>query len=648
MERNISNPNYDDKQDFNDCLRGRIEMNYPETINNGDIAIWDFSKYGFIPDITREEDYNPDYTTPTVHKSLWRQAQLNKIHGLFKVCDGIYQFRGYDMANITILEDKGGIIVIDCSTAKETAETALRLYRQHRGQREVNAVILTHSHADHYGGISGILGDNTNIPIYAPENFLTESMLENALVGDAMSRRVSFMYGTFLKTGTDGHVDSGLGKGIPLGGSTSFLSPTIAVVPTTHKKSCDVVYEGTPIQINGGDLCIEFILCPHTEAPAEMTVYIHQKCVLIGAEILSHTLHNILTPRGAEVRDARLWWKAIDKLIDRYPHVSTICATHHWPIWNSDEEGCPYCGNPCMQFLHQQRDTYKFLHDQTVRLINKGYTMLELAAYFDDPANLPDFMKNQWHNRGYYGTISHNVRAIYQKYLGWYDMHPANLNPLPPEKAAKLYVEAMGGTSAVVKIIDSAISENNLRWAAELGKHLVFANPTSVNRLKLANIFTALGYACEAGTWRDMYLTGAAELLKGGPLSPGGNGTANPAILNAIDDDLFYDFVASRLNGQKASGTDMTFAVTMNNATTLLEARNGVLNFHPSQSAGYPSFSIRKSDFIAFLLGKIDADTLVANLFDLCCTTPQEITAFFNLFDQTAVAFNIVMPKGFI
>lgn len=641
-----SEMDYNDTQDFSDCLRGRVDMKYPSTINNGDTAIWDLGQYEFIPDITTPEKYDPDKTEATVHNSLWRQAQLNKIHGLFEVCDGIYQFRGYDMANITFVEDTDGVIVIDCSTAKETAEKALELFRTHRGQQKVKAVILTHSHTDHYGGINGIIGENGNIPIYAPENFVTEAALENVLVGNAMSRRSTFMYGTFLKASTDGHVDSGLGKAITKGGSTGFLAPTITVVPNTHQASNDVVYECTPITFGGGSLEIEFMLCPHTEAPAEMTVYIHGKNVLVGAEILNHTLHNMLTPRGAEVRDARLWWKAIDKLIARYPQVEIICATHHWPIWNSDDIGYPYPGNPCKKFLRQQRDTYKFLHDQTVRLINKGYTMLELAAYFDNSANLPSFMKNQWHNRGYYGTISHDVRAIYQKYLGWYDMNPANLNPLPPAEAAEQYVAAMGGETAVKKLMQSAANMGNLRWAAELGKHLVYANPSETNRDALADIFTSLGYECEAGTWRDMYLTGAAELRYGGPLNPGGSGTANPAILNAIDVDLFYDFVASRLNGQEAIKEDVAFHITMDNAAMCVEVENGVLNFHPSEVKDSPAFSVVRADFTSFLLGKIGSDELWEKLFDKNSSDRADVIAFFDLFDQTVSAFNIVMPKG--
>lgn len=659
--------NYDDKQDFKDCLRGYKEANYPPAIRNDGTTIWDMASYDFIPDIKEPGDYKPDQFPDSVDKSLWRQAQLNKIHGWFEVCEGVYQFRSYDMANLTLVETSEGIVVIDCTTAKETAETALKLYKEFKKYKEsepvvVKAVILTHTHTDHYGGIRGVVGDDQSIPVYAPEHFVTEAALENVIVGDAMSRRSTYQYGTFLTPGIHSHVDSGLGKAIARGGSVGFVTPNRTVIPNGSNASTQpdpesgVVYEELPVVI--GEVQFEFMLCPHTEAPAEMTVYIHGKNLLVGAEILNHTLHNLLTPRGAEVRDARLWWKAIDKLITRYPDTEIVCATHHWPVWKYDEKGNQ--PNPninrCTRFMEEQRDTYKFLHDQTVRLINKGYTMLEIAAWFDKSENLPDFMKSKWHNRGYYGTISHDVRAIYQKYLGWYDMNPSNLNPLPPEEVAKRYIDAIGEEQAygvVSGMLNKDVGEyaEDYRWAAELGKHLVLSGRgTPVQqwryRYVLAKVYEALGFICEAGTWRDMYLVGAAELINGGPLNKSGGSTANPAILGAIDREMFYDFAASRLNGKAATNKAMAFQVNMDGFKMNVSVANSVLNFHEQGDGEAVPFTITREVFSALILGTKTVVDVWGKGLTADDSDKDDITAFFQLFDHAAPNFNIVLPKA--
>lgn len=646
--------NYNDKRDFDYCNRGYINMEYPSKItkivineNNvkNVVTIWDCDNYRFIPNV-----YDPAKTPNTVDKSLWRQACLNNIRGWFKVCDGVYQFRGYDMANLTLIETDAGVVVIDCTTVKETAEKALELYRNYTKKPfKVAAVMITHTHTDHYGGIEGVTGGDSTIPVYAPENFTTEAALENVIVGDAMSRRSTYMYGTFLNPKVDSHVDSGLGKALEKGGSVGFAKPTQTVVPVNYRNLGGTVYEEQEIVIGG--IRFEFMLCPHTEAPAEMTVYIHGKEVMVGAEILNHTLHNALTPRGAEVRDIRLWWKAIDKLLAKHPGVMVICNTHHWPIWVNDEAGKPYPGeNRCREFLEQQRDTYKYLHDQTVRLINKGYTMLEIAAEFDKANFLPDLLKAQWHNRGYYGTISHDVRAIYQKYLGWYDMNPANLNPLPPEQTARRYMDEIGEDQAY-RLIKSTLQkdikqyEEDYRFAAEIGKHLVFSNPSTLNRELLSRLYQQMGFTCEAGTWRDMYLTGAAELLKNGPLANMA-GTANPAILNTIDNELYFDYVASRVIGPMAIQYPQDFAITMmGEATVYASVKNGVLNYHGKAIAGAIPFTTSRAVFTQLVMGTRTAESAWGNGLTGKETDKKTILGFFALFEHAAANFNIVLPK---
>lgn len=680
--------NYDDVQDFYDAGAGFLRA-MKASVGPKDTPVWDISRYdellgGPLRSPERPEDAKQRQVfeasikerlsdcPATVNKSLWRQALLNHMHGLFCVREGIYQVRGYDLANMTMIEvqepDAGmkEIVIIDCTTDQETAKAALELYEEERGAYKITAVVFTHSHVDHYGGIQGVLAaSGTEVPIIAPEHFLEEAALENAIAGDAMARRSTYQYGTLLgvenvdkkeDTGKDGacvlaggKVDAGLGKDIQRGGTVGFAAPGILVIPNpdgrkneTVVSETSVIYEETEILL--GSRRFEFLLCPGTEAPVEMTVWIEDYHTLVAAEIATHTLHNLLTPRGAEARDARLWWKALDRLLCRYGgRMSCICATHHWSIVEPDDSRT----GRIVTFLEQQRDTYKFLHDQTVRLMNRGYTMLELAAWFDDEKNLPDFMKNQWHNRGYYGTVSHDVRAIYQKYLGWYDMNPSNLNPLPPEESAKRYIAAIGESRAFdavsgIRNRDVCGNQEDYRWAAELGRQLVFANPNQRNREVLADIYRALGAVCEAGTWRDMYLVGAAELVKGGPISPSGSSTANAAILSAIDDDMLFDYMASRLNAEKIV-EETHINISQDKGKTYYHfacsPESRVLNFHRGYKPGAHDLKTDRQGLVNLIKGirneKSDKEK-----------NDPAIDAFFELLERDAPSFNIVLPKN--
>lgn len=643
-----------------------------------------------------------------VNKSLWRQALLNHMHGLFQVREGIWQVRGYDLANMTIVEmpdppgesgGEKGIVIIDCTTNKETASAALDLYKEERGDFRIVAVIFTHSHVDHYGGIRGVLAKTeANVPIIAPEHFLEEAALENAIAGDAMARRSTYQYGTMLQvetrdggynaagTGAEpvvlatGKVDAGLGKDIQKGGAVGFAAPGISVVanPDGRKNEEEiygvtVLYEEAMTEIER--LHFEFLLCPGTEAPAEMTVWIEEYHTLVAAEIATHTLHNLLTPRGAEVRDARLWWKALDRLICRYGEkMSCICATHHWSMAESDGG----VTGRIVRYLEQQRNSYKFLHDQTVRLMNQGYTMPEIAGWFADEKHLPDFMKKQWHNRGYYGTVSHDVRAIYQKYLGWYDMNPSNLNPLPPEDAAKRYITAIGEANAY-RILNETLQypiddgqEENYRFAAEIGRHLVLsgggmneqdsASDTLVTiqqyRKALADIYRALAGRCEAGTWRNMYLVGAQELEDGKPLNQPQISAVSKDILNAMEDELFYDYIASRFNAEEAMRQEALGSMKQkyyitdseNRKTMELIGSGGVLNYRRCDKGageGGIGFMMSREVIGQVITGNMsiysamhDKNTEI-NMDDM-----NDVELLFHLFDVTLPDFAIVLPKG--
>lgn len=704
-------PDMGDYTDFYDAARGFCkELSEPiikYTSGNKETVIWETDRYRKLlgsPLRNKYEEIGSKYYDPRhgecpsfdntiadqmrfakdgVNPSLWRQALLNNMHGLYKVKDGIYQVRGYDLANMTIVETDCGIVVIDCTTTEETAIAALRLYRDFSyNKKPVQAIILTHTHVDHYGGIQGVIKESMcpkdQAPlIIAPENFLEEAALENALVGDAMTRRSTYQYGTFLNVLEDGtgKVDAGLGKDIQIGGTVTIASPDCVVVPNKEDEKVQTdgrsgyLYERLPYAVNLNDsVKFEFMLCPNTEAPAEMTVWIDKYKTLVAAEMATHTLHNLLTPRGAEVRDARLWWKALDKLAALYGDEAVcICATHHWPIWKDKDSKV----NRCRLFLEQQRDCYKYLHDQTVRLINKGYTMLEIAAWFDQPDNLPEFMKNQWHNRGYYGTISHDVRAIYQKYLGWYDMNPSNLNPLPQKDTAKRYINMIGRINVNNAINDIAKNENasheDLRWAAELGKHLVLSGcgdkAEQLNyRSLLASVYERLGFACEAGTWRNMYLVGAEELRKGGPIHAMPGGSANVSILCAMDIELFYDFVASRLSADNAKGIKKALILAIYEKPeesdagvkalhdTLEEGycitiENMVMNFHKitDPKSIENVIHITRSDFAKLILGLEYFDDLKDNI--TIYGNANNVKDFFKMFEKIDINFNIVLPK---
>ena len=537
----------DDRRDFEFAERGFIATRKdPKIMRDDGRLAFDLSSYGFVQ----------GEAPTTANPSLWRHAKILTRNGLFKVADRIFQVRGFDVSTVTFIDAGAGWIVVDPLTTVEVARAALELVTEHVATKPVLAVIYSHSHVDHYGGVGGVItaadAASGKVKVIAPEGFLEHAVSENIIAGPAMLRRARFQFGFTLPRSAEGEITSGLGP-CPSMGSLSLIAPTDLV---TH----------TGQEITVGDVTMVFQLTPGTEAPAEMNFYLPQFRAVFMAENANLTMHNLLPARGALVRDAKAWADYLTESIRLYGDRSDVMfAAHGIPRFGQEE---------IVAFLSNHRDAYKFLHDQTVRLMNSGLTSSEIAEVLA----LPDVLAKQWFNRGYYGTMSHNSKAIYQRYLGWYDANPANLNPLPPEPAAKKYVEAMGGAANVMALADNAVKEGDLRWATMLLNHVVFADETNTHaRQQLAAIYTRLGFEAEAGTWRNIYLTGAQELRQGPVQLPAGG--FSPDVLSATTTAMLLDFAAVRVNPQKASARafKLNIELTDRKEKILIAVENGVL-----------------------------------------------------------------------
>ena len=560
-----------------------------------------------------------------MNPSLWRQAKLNNIHGLFEVTDGIYQIRGYDLSNMTLIEGDSGWIVVDPLTARDTAAAAIGFAFSHLGNRPIVAIIFTHSHLDHFGGVLGVLTSPgvlaDDIRIIAPQGFMQEATSENVIAGPAMSRRAMFMYGKRLSQSPRGHLDSGLGKS-PAFGTFGLLEPTEIIDRTPQT-----------LLIDG----LEFVFqnAPDSEAPAELTFYLPHAKAFNGAELTSHNLHNLYTLRGAKVRDGLRWSQLINESIELFGAAEIYLASHHWPIWGNER---------ILDFLKQQRDTYKYIHDQTVRLFNEGLTPGEIAERLD----LPESLRGSFHNRGYYGTVRHNSRAVYQAYLGWYDGNPAHLNPLPPEEAGRRYVDSMGGAGTVMEQAQGAFDAGEYRWVAEILNHLVFAEPDNhPAKTLLAATYDQLGYQAESAPWRDVYLTAAYELRHGAP-DQGLNVAAMEDVLRQTPVPRFFDSMAVRLNGPDAEGVGLSIRIDLTDLdeSYLLEIENAVLHHRISRpgEAADAVLTMTHGLFIRMLTGR-------AGLKDLLLSDELEtegsqldLLRFFSLFDKPQGRFDIVTP----
>jgi len=538
---------FGDTADFEAAERGLVGAGDPVVRNAAGKVVWDNGSYSSF--LTGE-------APETVHPSLWRQSTLVARQGLFEVTDGIYQVRGYDLSNMSVIEGDTGIIVIDPLISTETAAAALALYRRHRGDRPVVAVIHTHSHVDHFGGVKGVVSqedvDAGKVQIIAPEGFVEHAVSENVYAGTAMARRAGYMYGAALARGPRGGVGAGLGQTTSTG-SVTLIDPTVTVTTTGQELTVDGVR-------------IIFQMAPGTEAPAEMHFYFPGKRALCMAENATHTLHNLLTLRGALVRDPHVWAGCLTEAIELFADRSDVVfASHHWPTWGTEN---------IIEFLSVQRDLYAYLHDQTLRLLNLGYTGAEIAEVIE----LPPALKQSWHAHGYYGSVSHNVKAIYQRYMGWYDGNPARLWQHPPQEKAKRYVEFMGGADEVVAKARRSFTDGDLRWAAEVLDHVVFAEPGHTEaKALLADVFEQLGYGSENGTWRCEFLSGAMELRAGNFGTP--TSTAPPDIIAHLSPEMLFAALAIQVDGPKAWDLDLAIRWDLpdHGASYRTTLHNGVL-----------------------------------------------------------------------
>lgn len=534
-----------DRQDFDFANRGFLATRLDPKIPGANGLAWDLSSYDFLQ--------GPP--PATVNPSLWRQAQLLARHGLFKVTDRIWQVRGFDIANITFIRGDTGWVVIDALTTRETASAAYALVTEKLGARPVVAVIYTHSHSDHFGGARGLVDqadvDSGKVKVIAPAGFLAEAVSENVLAGNAMSRRATYQFGFFLPPGPQGQVSSGIGQAISKG--------TMTLVPP----NLTIDHTGQELTIDG--VRLQFQLTPGTEAPAEMNINLPDLHVLDMAENANVSMHNVLTPRGALVRDAKAWSEYLTQSIRLYGAGTEVMMTSHgWPRFGHEA---------VVGFLADHRDAYKYLHDQTVRMMNEGLTGPEIA----NRIALPPALAREWFNRGYYGTMSFNARAVYQRYMGFYDANPANLAPLDPADQATRYVAAMGGAAKVLDLARAAAIAADYRWAATLFNNLVLADATNTaSRQALAGVYDQLGYQAESALWRNIYLTGAMELRSG--VKSGTTGGSIDLIRN-LPSSMLFDLIGVRLNPQKAQGGDLRLELLFPERSEryYLVVRNGVL-----------------------------------------------------------------------
>jgi alkyl sulfatase BDS1-like metallo-beta-lactamase superfamily hydrolase len=610
---------FGDKEDFENATRGFVGK--PDTLTikgeKGNV-VWDLEEYKKYIAVDKPA---PD----TVNPSLWRNAQLNMQYGLFKVRDRIYQVRGYDLSNITFVQGDKGWIVFDPLISVETARAAYELVSQHLGKKPVVAVVYSHSHVDHYGGVRGIVDEKDvkakKVRIIAPEHFAEHAISENVIAGNVMSRRAIYMYGAMLPRSPQGGVNGGLGQTTSTGTAT-LIEPTDSIRKT-----------GQELTIDGVKMV--FQMTPGTEAPAEMNTYFPQFKSIWMAENTTNTMHNILTLRGAQVRDALKWSAYLNETIELYgKNVESKFQSHHWPMWENAK---------IVDYWKKQRDLYKYIHDQSVNLMNKGYTGSEIAEMIE----LPPELDQKWYNRGYYGTLRHNSRAVYQRYMGWYDGNPSSLDNLPPEPAAKKHVEYMGGEAATLTKAKADFDKGEYRWVAEVLKHVVFANPNN-NEAKnlLADTYEQLGYQAESGPWRSVYLQGAFELRNGVPKA-GGINTASPDTIRAMSPEMLFEYLAVRLNGLNAAGKKIALNVNFIDLKKQysLVVENAVLNYSAKPvSNADATITLSKATLDSIQLKEKTLDQAVASG-DLKIEGRKEaFTEFLGLLDTFPFWFNVVTP----
>ncbi len=554
-----------DREDEDFATRGFISAYDQPQIRtaDGSRVVWDFTAYDFL------HGDAPDTVTP----SLWRHAQLLARAGLFRVTDRVYQIRGFDVSNMTIVVGDTGLIIVDPLSSAETAAAGLALARRTLGDKPVVAVIYTHSHIDHFGGVRGVVPNPAGVEIIAPDHFMEHAVTENVIAGNAMSRRAQYQFGAGLPPGPEGQMTSGIGLAVSNG--------TFTLIPPTRT----ITHTGETLTIDG--VRIEFQLTPDTEAPSEMNFLFPDFGVLLIAENATASMHNILTPRGALVRDAKAWADYLTEVLRLYgDRTQVMVNSHAWPRFGGDR---------VRDFLTSHRDAYKYLHDQTVRLMNAGYTDREIA----EQVRLPASLSARWFNHGYYGTMMHNSRAVYQRYMGWYDANPTNLNPLPPAEEGVRFVRAMGGEDRVLAEGQRAFDEGDYRWAARVLNNLVFANPqNTAARQLLARTHRQMAYQAESAIWRNMYLTAARELEQGPPQR--GPQTQSADLIGATPTSYILDLLAVRLNPERLGDRHYAFNLVFpeRNERFAVTIRNGVLVYERDQTVDGPTVTSPRAAFL--------------------------------------------------
>lgn len=608
---------FSDRTDFESISKGLIAPFKGQIKDASGKVIWDVQAYDFLAKDQAPESVNP---------SLWRLAQLNAHAGLFEVSPKLYQVRGLDLANMTIIEGDDGLIIIDPLTMAETAKAALDLYYANRPHKPVVAVIYSHTHVDHFGGVRGVIDEADvkagKVKVFAPAGFMEHVMSENVMAGNAMSRRAQYQFGSLLPRGENGQVDAGLGKSSPTGGTVTLIPPTDLIAKELETRTI-------------AGIQFEFQLTPGTEAPAEMNMYLPELKALCMAENATQMMHNVLTPRGAQVRDAKAWSQYLDDSLARYgDKADVLFAQHNWPTWG---------GERIRTFLADQRDMYAFLNDRTLHLLNQGLTPQEIA---DTITKLPGSLDQKWYTRGYYGSLSFNTRAVYQRYMGFYDGNPANLNPLPPVDTAKRTVEAMGGGAAVLDKMRKAMASGDYRWAAQLGNQLLFAEPDNADAHKAqAETLEQLGYQSENATWRNMYLTGAMELRNGVP--PHAGTSVSVDMVRAMSPEMFFDYLAVRLDSDKAVSHDLTLNWTFDDLQKdfNLTLRNGVLTHRAGLNpAADASVSLSKDTLEKMSLKQLDFPTAMQKGLIKLQGNGKKLGELMGSLDTFGPQFNIVTP----
>ncbi|MFI8290604.1 alkyl/aryl-sulfatase [Streptomyces sp. NPDC085614] len=603
-------PSFEDTTDFENADRGFVGALVPAVVKAADgRVVYDNDAYAFLAADCPE----------TAHPSLWRQAQLCSRQGLYEVTEGIYQVRGLDLSNMTLVEGERGIVVIDPLISTETAAAALALYRAHRGDRPVTGLIYTHSHGDHFGGARGVLpaGAEEGVPVLAPAGFLEHAVSENVYAGNAMTRRAAYMYGANLPKAPDAQIGAGLGSTTSTG-TISLIPPTVDITATGQEETVDGVR-------------IVFQLTPGTEAPAEMNFLFPDHRALCLAENATHNMHNILTLRGAVVRDARIWARYLDEAVDYFHgRYDVAFASHHWPTWGHDN---------VVEFLTGQRDLYAYLHDQTLRLLNDGLTGPEIAERIE----LPPALAKSWHARGYYGSLHHNSKAVYQRYLGWFDGNAAHLWEHPPVELARRYVDVAGGPDEILAKARAYGEEGDLRFAATLLDHLVFAQPeNTAAKEALAGVYDRLGHGAENGPWRNFYLTAAQELRHG--VSGEMVDSTNPEMVGALSVPMLIDSVAVRIDGPRAWDDDLTVDLVLTDDGTRrrLTLHNGALTHRevaaPRTPAGL-TLTLSKRQLLGLLAGEGTESLGIGTEGD-----PALLTRLFSYVTKADPLFPIVTP----